>query len=114
MRQMRPQPPQFALLVFVLVSQPLSGLKSQLANPAVHIPIAQPPAPQVAVALANAHARPQPRQFTTVLSGDSQPSPTIRLQSPKPTLQAPIPHIPLLQTATARGGAQVIPQAPQC
>src|SRR5581483_4391528 len=49
----------------------------------------------------------------SVLLFTSQPLAALWSQSRKPALQVPIPHVLLVQTAVALGGAQVAPHAPQ-
>ena len=67
--------PQLALSLRVFTSQPLAALPSQSAKPALHAPMAQPPARHTAVALARGpHARPHAPQWSTLLeSSASQP-----------------------------------------
>ncbi len=111
-----PQRPQLALSVPVLVSQPLAGLPSQSAKPALHAPIAQVPDAHVAAALAKRHTTPQPPQFeaSAPRTLSSQPSAAVPLQSPKPALHEPTTHRPPTHALTAAfARAQAVPQAPQ-
>ena len=75
--QVRPQPPQCSVLVFVFTSQPLVSTPSQSPVPATHAPIAQTPPvqtrdPEVGVG----QTLPQVAQLSTSLCVTiSQPSP---------------------------------------
>jgi hypothetical protein len=56
--QAMPQPPQWAVLVWVLASQPLPGVLSQSANGAVHAPTAHTPLLHMAIALGTSQRLP--------------------------------------------------------
>ena len=73
MLHMFPQPPQFCV-VFVLVSQPLRTLPSQLAKPALQLAIPQTPPVQLAVSFTAAQMTPQAPHEAGLLSvSTSQP-----------------------------------------
>ncbi len=108
--QDRPHSPQCSLVTVVSVSQPLAAFPSQLPKPALHIPIVQTPAGQLAAAPGNAQPVPHPPQFVTVSSGVSQPLAMFPSQLPKPVLHIPNVHTPAGQVALARVNAQVVPQ----
>jgi hypothetical protein len=97
------QAPQCALLVCVLVSQPLAAIPSQLPKPVVQVPTPQVPAAQVCVVtLARAHARPHiPQCATAVWVLVSQPLAAIASQLPKFIAQAPTPQAPAAQVCVA-------------
>lgn len=112
--QFMPQPPQFAMDVVVLVSQPFAALLSQFAKPAAHTPSAQLDATQTAPALANAHTFAQAPQFETdVVVSVSQPVATIPSQSPRPTSHVDRMQTPALHTAPAPGKLHTVPHPPQ-
>ena len=93
-------------------SHPSIALPLQLAKFALHAPIAQTPAVQLAPAFAYAHATPQPPQFVRVSSAASQPLAGLPSQSPKPGSQRR-PHAPVAQNAVAFGpDGQTVPHAP--
>jgi hypothetical protein len=76
------QVPQCDTSLRVLTSQPLSALPSQSANPSAQRATVQRPAVHIPVALAGAHARPQPPQcWALVRWSTSQPSVSSALQS---------------------------------
>ena len=112
--QATPQPPQFAVLVLRLTSQPLPGRRSQSAKPVLQVnPHA--PARHCAVALAGAgqallHA---PQWATAVWLSVSQPLVRLPSQLPKPVLQRSMAQVPASHEGVARGNAQLRPQAPQ-
>ena len=87
-----PQNPQFALSVFVFVSQPSRARSSslQLAKPTAQF-IPHAPPTQVGDPLFALHGRPQaPQLLMSVLTSVSQPSRAVfslALQSPKPESQ---------------------------
>ena len=68
-----PQPPQFPGVVLVLISQPLTGLPSQLPYPELHVVSWQVPEAHVSEALARSQGVPHVPQLVVVLSGASQP-----------------------------------------
>ncbi len=85
--------PQCCALDLVSTSQPLAGLPSQSANPAVQV---SRHAPLTHVALATRspmHERPHIPQFVTVFSCASQPLRPLPSQLPKPSL-----HVETVQT----------------
>jgi hypothetical protein len=102
--QTLPHVPQLFRSLLVSVHVPLQA-----------VPLAHPPQTPFEQSSPLGQALPQLPQ----LSGSSprlasQPSPGTMLQSPKPGLQAPTPHVPLVHVATAFGGAvQTDPQALQ-
>jgi hypothetical protein len=97
-----PQPPQFALSMAVLASQPFVALPSQFAKPALHVPRPQRPVRQAAAALAKEQRTPHPPQLlmsaARVLS--SQPLLARPSQSPKPVAHAPTTQAELAQACT--------------
>jgi hypothetical protein len=111
-----PQPPQWASVERVSVSQPLAGLPSQLPVDGAQSATAQADAAHTAVAtLGSAQARPQPPQCAALVRVSvSQPLAALPSQSAKPavqiTAQAPTAH-----AGTALGApGQAWPQVPQC
>jgi hypothetical protein len=112
--QARPHAPQWAVLVWMLTSQPSPAIALQLPKPAAH---ASPQAPlvQVAVALGPVgHASPQRPQLEVLLvTLTSQPSAAVPLQLPKPVEHAATPHVPERQKAMALGSEHAVPQPPQ-
>jgi hypothetical protein len=73
-----------------------------LACPVEHAPSTQVPAEQLADAKANEHARPHAPQFAVdVASVVSQPFSALPSQLPKPAVQAPMTHVPLLHVPDA-------------
>jgi hypothetical protein len=112
----RPHAPQCAVVLLVFTSQPLAAIPSQLAKPIAQLATAHTPATHEGVALASAHARPQPPQCATVVSVfTSQPLIGLASQFPKPALHAPSAHAPAEHTALAleRAG-HGCPHPPQC
>lgn len=112
--QRLPQAPQLFTLLLVLVSQPLAGLLSQLAKPALQV---KPHAPllQIAVALAGVGQRllQAPQCCGLVRMFVSQPLLAFRSQSANPALQTK-PHVPPTQVGVALAGVgHWLPQAPQ-
>jgi hypothetical protein len=109
-----PQPPQFAVLVAVLASQPFIALPSQLAKPVLQAPSAQLPPAQVAPAFAKEQAIPQPPQFIALERVSvSQPFIALLSQLAKPALQAPSAQLPPAQLAAAFAKEHTVPQVPQ-
>ncbi len=112
--QARPQAPQSERLVRVSTSQPLAGLPSQSAKPALQEATRQAPATQAGVALAGRHTLPQaPQLVALVVTLVSQPLPRAPSQSAKPDAQV------MRQTPAAHEGAPLVllhtvGQAPQC
>jgi hypothetical protein len=109
-----PQPPQWATLVWVLVSQPFCALPSQLSKPAAQPVSVHVEAMHTSVELDAAHARPQPPQWVALVRvSASQPLVTSPSQSEKPAVQVSA-HMPTAQAGTALGApGQDVPQAPQ-
>src|SRR5207248_1880124 len=114
--QAAPQPPQFATLFWVLISQPLARRSlSQVAKPAAQVPV-QPPSVQVLVDwLVPEQAVPQPPQLATLVWVlISQPLARRSLsQSAKPAAQVPV-QLPAVQVLVAwLVPGQAAPQPPQ-
>src|SRR5437870_2099778 len=106
MGQAMPHLLQLALSLVRLASQPWAGMLSQLPKLGLQLPRPHLPATQVACALAGT-AQPMlhaPQFLRSVLVLTSQPSFTCRLQSAKPAVQAPMPHMPAAQAAMALFG----------
>jgi hypothetical protein len=106
-----PQLPQLTTVV-VLVSQPLLGLPSQLANPALHVG-AHAPAAHTVLPLGLLQATPHPPQFESVFSGVSQPFAALPSQLPNPALQDTSAQVPFWQAPTPFAYVQALLQAPQ-
>ncbi len=112
--QRLPQRPQCRVFWFVLISQPLVALASQLAKPALQAPSAQALDAHVAVALANAHTRPQAPQLAVIARRSiSHPLAGSPSQSAKPVVHAASAQVPLRQAAVALANVQALPHAPQ-
>jgi len=97
--------------VFVLISQPLAALPSQLPKPALHV-IPQVPAGQVAVPLVVLQTVLQDPQCSGLLRLVSQPLAGLLSQSPKPEAQA-IPQLPAVQVGVPPAVEHLVPQALQ-
>jgi hypothetical protein len=81
----RPHAPQWALLVWVLVSHPLAALPSQLPKPVAQAPSAHAPPAQVAAALAKLHTVPHaPQCAVLVVVLVSHPLVALPSQLPNP------------------------------
>jgi hypothetical protein len=106
-----PHPPQCGTEVWVLVSQPLFGLLSQLPKPELHVGV-HVPLGHVVVPFVFVHCVPQVPQFVTVLREASQPFETRVSQLPKFALQA-IEHAPRAQLGVPLLLLQVVPHDPQ-
>lgn len=107
-----PHPPQF-VSVWVLVSQPLLGLPSQLAKPDAQVGT-QAPAVQTVVPFAFVQAAPQlPQLVALVFRFASQPFEARPSQLPKPVLQAPSTQAAAEQLAPAFANVQALPHEPQ-
>jgi hypothetical protein len=109
-----PQPPQFVLLVFVLVSQPSLAIALQSAKPALqlatrHVPVAHPGVP-LGIEHTLPHA-PQLAGFVCVLT--SQPLAALMSQSAKPILQLATRHVPAAHAGAPLGVEHTLPHAPQ-
>jgi hypothetical protein len=107
-----PQPPQLPLMLR-LVSQPFAEFPSQFPQPALHEPMSHEPEPHVAVALAREHPTPQPPQFASELSGDSQPLLALPSQLPKPPLHANWQLEPEHEMLALARAGHALPQPPQ-
>ena len=107
-----PQAPQFAVVVLVLVSQPLTTLLSQLSNPALHA-IPHCPPLQLAVPFVPLHAVAQlPQLVAFVFVFVSQPFDRRPSQFPYPPLHA-IPHCPPLHVAVPFVPLHTVEHVPQ-
>jgi len=112
--QARPHAPQLPALVRVSTSQPLAGLRSQSAKPALHAPIAHAPAAHVAAALAKLQARPQAPQWAALVRvSASHPLAALRSQSAKFAAHAVIAQAPAVHAPVPLAGLHARPQAPQ-
>jgi hypothetical protein len=110
----RPQAPQWLFVAPRLVSQPLLLLPSQLPKPAVQVPMTQEVSVQVALALANTHARPQPLQCSTSFASEvSQPSLRLPLQLANPGRHIIDTQLPPAHTGVPLVALHARPQAPQ-
>src|SRR5207245_11646444 len=90
--QVIPQPPQFAELVKMLVSQPSARVPLQLANPALHVPThVRPPPLTVHTPLPLVNEQTSPAVFPAQAASDA-------------TVHTPFAHTP---------DAQCVPQVPQ-
>ncbi len=109
-----PQAPQFEVLVRVAASQPLAGLLSQSAKPALHAPTAHRPAAQSGVAFCAEHALRHAPQFAALVPRSvSHPLAGLPSQSPHPSSQVVNPQRPSRHTPVACIGAQAMPHPPQ-
>ncbi|MBK8694091.1 MAG: hypothetical protein IPN17_17860 [Deltaproteobacteria bacterium] len=110
-----PQAPQLEMSpIAVFTSQPLAGLPSQSAKPALQAPRMQRPAAQVAAALAKLQRLPQTPQFmASVEVVVSQPLVATLSQLPKPSRQLARVHALALHPATAPGRVHWLPQVRQ-
>ena len=107
-----PQEPQLLMLVFLFVSQPLTGLPSQLAQPLLHTG-AHTPLEQEVVPLGFTHATPQAPQLPVeVAVFVSQPFAAFASQSAKPGLHAGT-HAPATHEVVPLGLTHAVPHAPQ-
>jgi hypothetical protein len=84
-----PQLPQFAALVFLFVSQPLSPLPSQLPQPDVQLTTVQTPAVHPPCAFARVHAWPQLPQLELSLVRSRHTHEVLVLQAVAPVEQVP-------------------------
>ncbi len=111
-----PQRPQAPVLVLRLVSQPLAGIASQSAKPALQRTMAQRPAPHDDSALGSEHAAPQVPQWAEETSR-SVSQPLLALPSQSPSVEGMHTCVdsqrPALHRAPAPGNEQRVPQAPQ-
>ena len=108
--QTAPQPPQ-SVSVLMLFSQPLSGLPSQLANPAAHVG-EHAPAVQVVEPFVFEHTVGHAPQCAVVFSEASQPFDATASQLPKPLEQVNV-HAPVVHWLVALVALQVVPHVPQ-
>lgn len=107
-----PQAPQLLLLELVFVSQPLFGLPSQSAVPAVHDG-EQAPFTQLVVPLVLVHLTLQPPQLLTLVSRFvSQPLMALPSQLANPPAHSGA-QLPPEQLVVPFGLVQVVPHAPQ-
>jgi len=112
--QARLHMPQWVRLVRVSTSQPLAGLPSQSAKPALQAPIAQVPAAQMAAALGKLHARPHMPQWAALVRvSASQPLAALPSQLAKFAAQAVRVQAPAVHAPVPLAGAQARPHAPQ-
>jgi hypothetical protein len=107
-----PQPPQFAVLVLVLTSQPLAACPSQLPQPVLHEVNVQVPVLQEEVALTWAQPLAQLPQSVRVLRLVSQPLAGLPSQLPQDAAQLGT-HAPAVHEVVPLGLVQIWPQAPQ-
>lgn len=108
-----PQPPQWAVDVFVFVSQPFTALPSQLPNPALQVGT-QAPEVQVVVPFEFTHCVPQAPQFERlVFVLVSHPVEALLSQLPNPALHAPSVQVPPGQVSAALARLQATLQSPQ-
>jgi hypothetical protein len=109
-----PQPPQWATLVWVLVSQPFCVLLSQSAKPVAQPVSVHVEAMHTSVELDAPQVRPQPPQCAALVRvSASQPLLVLPSQSEKPAVQVSA-HMPTAHAGTALGApGQEVPQAPQ-
>lgn len=109
-----PQPPQLPALVFTLTSQPLAGLPSQSAKPALQLAMSQTPATQLEVPLAATHSFPQvPQLLGSVFLLTSQPSPGRPLQSRLGLMQLESLQALFAQEPRPPGKMHCLPHTPQ-
>jgi hypothetical protein len=112
--QALPQVPQFDALFVVFTSQPLAGLLSQFAKPALHDTLHMPATHAPLAFGFPPQTVPQTPQFAaSVLRFTSQPFAATLSQSAKPARQVK-PHAPLVQVRTELAGVgQLLAHAPQ-
>ena len=110
-----PQPPQLVMSpIAVFTSQPLAGLPSQSAKPALQAPRAHRPAAQVAAALAKLQRLPHTPQFIASAEvATSQPLAARLSQLPKPSRQLARVQARAVQPETAPGSMHWLLQALQ-
>jgi hypothetical protein len=108
-----PQPPQWAVLVLVFVSQPFTALPSQLPNPALQDGTHAPDV-QVVVPFAFTHCVPQLPQFERlVFVLVSHPVEALPSQLPNPALHVPRVHAPPGHVSAALARLHTTLQSPQ-
>jgi hypothetical protein len=110
--QTRPHAPQFDV-VFKRTSQPFAGLLSQSPQPALQAAIAHVPPAQVELAFGRSHTAPQTPQLDDEFKFVSHPFAGLPSQSPKPALQVPTWHAPLMHAALPFWMTQSVEQEPQ-
>lgn len=107
------QEPQAVTVVFRFVSQPVLTLPSQLAHPALQLPMVQEPPLQSWLAFGRLQALPQaPQWLGFVLLFVSQPLSAFPSQLRNGALQT-MPHLPALQPAVPLVELHCLPQLPQ-
>jgi len=107
-----PQRPQF-MLVRRSVSHPVLAMRSQSSKFVLQLAIAHVPVPHVDVAFASAHGVRHAPQSVSVVSGVSQPSLDVVLQSSKSALHIPIAQVSVAQVAVAFARMHGVMHAPQ-
>jgi hypothetical protein len=108
-----PQPPQFAVLVFVFVSQPFEALLSQLPNPELHTG-AHTPLEHDVVPFTFVQLFPhEPQLVIVVFVFVSQPFEALPSQLPNPELHVPRVHTPDGHVSLAFARLQAVLQSPQ-
>ena len=107
-----PQPPQFAALVFVLVSQPFPALPSQLPKLASHPTSWQVPLAHDSVAFGISQATPQAPQLVSVFRLVSQPLVASPSQFANPVAQVGT-QAPAVQVEVPFAFEHTVPQVPQ-
>jgi hypothetical protein len=107
-----PQLPQFAALVFVLVSQPFVALPSQLPKPGSHPTSWQVPLEHDSVAFGMSHATPQAPQLVRVFRLVSHPLVGSPSQFAKPDAQVGT-HVPPVHVDVPFAFEHTVPQVPQ-
>jgi hypothetical protein len=106
-------PPQLAVSVFRLVSQPLRVSLSQLENPVLQV-IVQVPLLHAAVPFVEPHTLPQAPQFAVLLAVFvSQPLVSFPSQFARPGLQVMPLHTPPVHEGVPPCDGQALPQLPQ-
>jgi hypothetical protein len=110
--QAAPQPPQWATVAVVFVSQPLFGFPSQSSKPELQTG-EQAPSTQEVVPFAFVHVTPQAPQWLAALRDCSQPVASLPSQLSKPVSQLTTAQVPVAQDSVPFGRSQVSPQLPQ-
>jgi hypothetical protein len=96
-----PQVPQFATVVFRLVSQPVLASPSQLPNPELHA-MEHDPSEQLGVPFVALQMVPHVPQFVALVSVFvSHPVDPMPSQLPKPAAHVPSVQLPLTQDSVA-------------
>ena len=108
-----PHEPQFAVVVFVFVSQPFATLASQLPKPGEQERV-HAPAEQVGVAFVVEQAVPHaPQLLVAVFVLVSHPFAELPSQLPNPAVQVPRVQVPVVQVSLAFARSHTLPQPPQ-